>query len=107
MKKAPPSAEMGAVCDPIPRFGHIRKLKTVTQFGHILASKRRVFLTFLGSVFKVASQGGPRAAQGLQKGTPGGESMGKGGIPKVVPPLYEVGPPQRWRRSAFKSTRAS
>ena len=32
---------------------------------------------------------------------------GKGGIPKVVPPLYEEGPPQRRRRSTSGTTRAS
>ena len=29
--------------------------------------------------------------------------FGKGGIPKVVPPLYEEGPPRRRRRSGFGS----
>ena len=43
----------------------IEKVTTVLQFGHF----ERVFSSLLGS-------------------------LDKGGIPKVVPPLYEEGPPQ-------------
>ena len=55
------------VLDRLGRFGHMRKTKTVTQFGHILASWTIIFLTFWGSVSDMASKGGPRVPKGYPR----------------------------------------
>ena len=46
--------------DPLPRFGHMRKMKTVTQFGHILASWKNIPAALFGYVDHMVSKGGPR-----------------------------------------------
>ena len=68
MKKAPRSADEGSRLDPLSRFGHMRKLKVFTGFGHILTSWTDAFLTSLGSVSHMASQGGPRVLKGHPQG---------------------------------------
>ena len=73
MRKTPPGASTGAVCNPISRCGDIMKLTTVVYSGHILAPARAIGEVFLGFVFHMASKGAQRATQGLQKGTPGGD----------------------------------
>ena len=105
MRKAPHSASAGALLEPIFRFGPTRKMTTVVYSGHIWLSRRAVFLTFLGSLFDMASKSAQRVPQGLKKEVLAGDVEGQGGIPKV-PPLYEEGPPQRRRRSSSGSTRA-
>ena len=77
MRKAPLSAGLGALWECIWRLGHMLILMTVTGFGHFLASWKRIFLTFLGSVFDMASQGGPR----VPKGYPGRSKKGSQEVP--------------------------
>ena len=80
--------------DPIPRFGHMRKMKTVTQFGHILASWKIIPEALFGYVHHMASKSGPRVPKGYLRRLfwrVRGEY------------LRWEGPPQRRRRSGFGS----
>ena len=61
----------------------------------------------LGSVLGMVSKGAQKVPQKAPKGdlleVLGGDFEGKGGIPKVVPPLYEEGPPHLQHRSSLRS----
>ena len=98
MTKAPRSADEGPLPDPLGPLGHMLKLMTVLTFRLLEPPWRAIPETLVGISYR-------KAPQGLKKVTPGGDFQGKGGIPKVVPPLYEEGPPQCWHRSGFGSAR--
>ena len=91
MRKVPPSTSLGARWECTWRLGHMQILMTVSTFRAIVPPWRAIPETLLGYIINMASRGGPR----VPKRCPGRCFWrDKGGIPKVVPPLYEEGPPQ-------------
>ena len=66
-KEGPPQRQRRFAFGSDPEIWPHAKNETVAQFGHILASWKRIFLTFLVSVSDMASHGGPRVPQGYPR----------------------------------------